>query len=98
MAKPLSKFLRVVSRVIKVAVGVLLIPPVVGLLAGLRSQLSPVAAGSKSWFDWAVIGVSSYVTLHLLCYKPAALFQVSHRLLSGIALWLFGGQVSTTED
>jgi hypothetical protein len=33
--------------------------------------------------------------LHLLFYKPQSLFRVQHRLLSRLALWLFGGQVFT---
>ena len=98
MAKPISTFLHAVSRVVKAAVGVLLIPPVIGLLGGVRAQLQAVPVGSKTFFDWAVAGLSGYVTLHLLLYQPAGLFRVQHRLLSGLALWLFGGQVSTTGD
>lgn len=96
MAKPISKLANFLSRLVNVTVGILLIPPVIGLLAGLRSQLAAVPVGDKSFFDWTVIGVAGYVTLHLLFYRPVALFRVQHGLLSRLAQWLFGGHVSTT--
>ncbi len=95
MAKPLSKVLHLVNRFIKGVVGLLLIPPAVGLALGIHQQLEEVSVGSRSFAQWMMVGAISYVGIHLFVYKPRALWRVQHRLLSRVALWLFGGQVTT---
>lgn len=95
MAKPLSNFSTLLGRVVKGIVGILLIPPVIGLAVGMYRQLESISLWDRlasQWFGW---GVVSYVGVHLFFYKPTALFHVSHAMLAKIAVWLFGGQVAT---
>src|SRR3989338_4662358 len=53
--------------------------------------------------DGTVTGVQtcalpiSYVGMHVLLYRPAPLFRISHRLFSTLAVWLFGGHVTSVE-
>ena len=95
MGKAFSTLKQTLGRLVKALIGFALIPPVIGLARGVYQQLEPLPAGSRSFAEWGLIGTASYLGVHLLFYKPAALFQVQHRLLSRLSTWLFGGQVST---
>lgn len=95
MAKPTSKPLRWLGRLVKGLIGLLLIPPLIGVLQGSAQHLQTIPLGSKSFSDWVGIGMTAYLGAHLLLWKPTVLFRVQHRLLSRLSLWLFGGQVST---
>lgn len=83
------------GRLVKFIIGLCLIPPFVGLAMGIWQQLDGAMAGSKSFGEWAMIGGTSYVGVHLFLIKPKALFLAQHRLLSKLSVWLFGGQVTT---
>lgn len=98
MAKPFSSLSRFLSRLIKTLVGVALIPPAIGLATGISQQLALVPSGSYAYSTWWRWGLLGYAGLHVLFYKPRALFRVHHTLLATIARWLFGGQVKTTGD
>lgn len=95
MAKPFSDVAHVAGRLVKAMVGVLLIPPVVGLVLGIDGELKSLASPDGSYARWFLWGMTSYVGVHLLLYKPRGLFRFSHRLLARLAVWLFGGQVTT---
>jgi len=97
MAKIVSRVSHSISRVIKGLVGIVLIPPAIGLALGIARQLSVVPAGRYSYSTWWHWGIVGYVGMHVLFYKPRALFRVHHAMLARVARWLFGGQVSTTE-
>ena len=95
MAKISSSLSHRLGRFVKALVGLLLIPPVMGMGLGLHEGLAARSVWGRSaawWFDWGVVG---YSICHVLLYKPKALFAISHRLLARLARWLFGGQVST---
>jgi len=95
MAKPTSRLLQGIGRFVKGLVAVLLVPPVIGATIGLVRQLEGIAAGTRTCSQWFVWGIASYLGLHLLFYRPKALFRFNHALLARLAVWLFGGQVST---
>ena len=95
MAKTASKFAEALSRIIKSAMVVVLIPLAIGLLDGVLKQLEIMSSSGATFRQWIEWGVVSYVGLHVLLYRPVAMFRVSHRLFSVIAVWLFGGQVTT---
>jgi len=97
MTKRISNLLHILGRLVKAALGLLLIPLVIGIVLGLRRQLDGVLLGDRLFTDWAILGGASYLGIHLLLYKPAALFSIQHGMLSRISLWLFGGQVTTVE-
>jgi hypothetical protein len=95
MAKLTSRVAEASGRFVKGSVGVLLVPPTIGLARGLFNQLETVPAGSAPaglWFAW---GLGSYALMHILLVKPLPLFSLNHVLLARLAGWLFGGQVST---
>ena len=65
---------------------------------GLLQQLEriPIAsATARAWIGW---GFAAYVTLHILLYRPHALFRAHHRMFSAIATGLFGGNVTSVEE
>ena len=95
MAKSISKLLEWVGRLIKGLIGLLLIVPLITMGIAVLDQLSAIPVGSRSLAGWAVIGSWSYLGVHLLFYKPTTLFRTHHRMLSKLAIGLFGGQVST---
>ncbi len=74
-----------------------LLPVVIGLLLGVREQLTLVSLSSGSARQWIEWGVATYVGIHVLLYRPVALFRGSHAVFSSMAVWLFGGQVASTD-
>lgn len=75
-----------------------LIPLAVGLLQGVLDELDVMSStGSVTYRQWVAWGFMTYVWVHLLLYRPVALFGVSHRIFSVLAVWLFGGQVASVE-
>lgn len=95
MGKRLSSLLHKAGRLVKLSVALLLIPPVIGLAQGLERHIDAVVIGARSFGEWVRLGALGYLGVHLLLYKPKALFRVQHRLLSRLSAWLFGGQVTT---
>ena len=97
MAKTASNVKVVLGRSIKVAMVAVLIPLAIGLLQGMLGELEVMTASGSTFREWMGWGFASYVGLHVLLYRPVALFRVSHRLFSTLAVWLFGGQVASTD-
>ena len=98
MGKLTSKLATLLERLMKAVMVVLLIPVAVGLLQGVTQQLDLMSASrGVTFLNWIRGGFVTYLWVHLLLYRPAPLFQVSHRLFSTIAVWLFGGQVASVE-
>lgn len=95
MGELTSTVARWLGRLVKLVIGLCLLPPLVGLALGIWQQLDGAMAGSKSFAEWAMIGSTSYVGVHLFLIQPKALFRAQHRLLSKLSVWLFGGQVTT---
>ena len=98
MGKIRSKVSEWVSRLIKGLMVVILLPVVIGLLLGMREQLgliSVTGGSARQWIEW---GLAAYVGIHVVLYRPVGLFRASHALFSAMAVWLFGGQVASTEQ
>ena len=97
---PLSFSLRAVpARLVKVVMVAIVLPFAIGLLLSLLGQLELVSlSGGVTYREWVEWGFLTYVGVHVLLFRPAALFRVSRQLFSSIAVWLFGGQVTTVED
>ncbi len=98
MAKAPSNFAVVFGRSLKIMIVFLLLPLPIGVLAGLLQQLEAIqidGVAAKAWVQWGFLG---YVGFHIILYRPAALFRAMHWIFSTLAAWLFGGQVSTTEE
>lgn len=98
MGKHTSSFTALLGRLLKVVMVVVVVPLAIGLFTGIREQLALVSAsGDVTFQQWATWGFVSYVGFHTLLYRPVTLFRASHRLFSTLALWLFGGQVSSVD-
>lgn len=99
MAQTLSNSAKVwAGRSLKIAMVALLIPLVLGLLQGILAQLEVVTLSGGTFRDWLGWGFVTYVGIHLLLVRPVSLFRASHRLFSTLAVWLFGGQVSSVGE
>lgn len=98
MAKITSNISDAASRIIKALMVAALLPVVIGLLLGIREQLAVVSLSNGSARHWIEWGVATYVGIHVLLYRPVALFRGSHAVFSLLAVWLFGGQVASTEQ
>lgn len=86
------------GRLIKIVMVVLVLPCAIGLIASLLRQLELAGVSQASFREWVERGFLTYVGIHVLLYRPAPLFRVSRRLFSAIAVWIFGGQVTSVED
>ena len=98
MAKRSSNIAGALARAVKCVMVAVLVPLSIGLLQGVLDELDVTSAtGSATYRQWVAWGFMTYVWVHLLLYRPAALFRVSHRMFSVLAVWLFGGQVASVE-
>ncbi len=97
MVKTFSKLAAALGRLIKVAMVAVVVPAAVGLFQGLREQLDIATLSGGTFREWIGWGLITYVVVHLILYRPVAVFQVSRRLFATIAVWLFGGQVASME-
>ena len=85
------------ARVIKAGMVAILLPVAAGLLIGILGELERISLSGATFREWVTWGFVTYVTMHLLLYRPTPLFRASHRLFSVLAVWLFGGQVSSMQ-
>lgn len=98
MGRLTSRLVTLLGRLMKAVTVVLLIPLAIGLLQGVTQQLDLMSASrGVTFLNWIRGGFVTYLWVHLLLYRPAPIFQASHRLFSAIATWLFGGQVASVE-
>lgn len=98
MGKISSKIGEWCSRLLKGLTVVVLLPLVIGLLLGIREQVRLISLSGGSARQWMEWGLAAYVGMHVVLYRPVALFRASHALFSAMAVWLFGGQVASTEQ
>ena len=100
MDKIRSKIVYVASRLLKVLMAALVLPPlVIGLVSLLRNHLLiDTQLGRATFLDWVDRGFITYLGVHVLLYRPVTLFKACHRMFAVLAAWLFGGQVSSTTE
>ena len=82
------------NRILKVFVGVLLIPASISFSVSLFNQLGNIQnlQNSQGYF---LYGLAAYAFLHLIVFKPVYLYVLGHELMHVIATWLCGGKVSS---
>lgn len=95
MAKTSSSFVAGLGRFVKAIMVAVLVPIAIGLLQGIVSQLDVVSGSGRTFRAWMSWGLVTYVGIHVLLYRPVALFRASHRIFSLLAVWLFGGHVAS---
>ncbi len=98
MGKLSSNVSVVLGRCLKALVVAVLLPLPIGMLGGIVTQLEVLSVSGGTFREWVGWGFMTYVGFHVLLYRPVPLFRVSHRVFSTLAVWLFGGQVSSVES
>ena len=97
MEKTSSNIKSGLARVLKGVMVALVLPLAIGLLLGILEQLELISLSGDTFRRWVRWGFLTYVGIHVLLYRPVALFHASHRIFAALAVWLFGGQVSSVE-
>ena len=98
MAKIRSNLAAILGRILKAIMVFVLVPLAAGLLVGILQQLDASSVWGVSVRRWVVWGFLGYVGVHLILYRPVALFRVNHQLFSSLAEWLFGSHVASVEQ
>ena len=82
------------NRILKVFVGVLLIPASISFSISLFNQIGNIQTlqDPQGYF---LYGLAAYAFLHLIVFKPVYLYVLGHELMHVIATWLCGGKVSS---
>ena len=75
----------------------LIVPLTIGLLQSVLAALEIKTGSGRTYRELVTWGFVTYVGMHVLLYRPAGLFRISHRMFSLLAVWLFGGQVASVE-
>lgn len=79
---------------IKFAVGILSLPLAIGVSLAFYKNIIMIKelASSLSMFVW---GISVYVVVHLLFYKPTYLYVLGHEAVHAGVAWIFGGRIKS---
>lgn len=79
---------------IKLAIGVLVIPIAFGISIAFYNNVITIKelAGSLKYLLW---GVTGYVVLHLLFYRPTYLYVLGHEAVHAGISWIFGGKIKS---
>jgi len=83
-----------IKLLIKLIIAVLSIPVAAGVSIAFYNNVILIKelAGSLQYFLW---GISSYVILHLLFYKPTYLYVLGHEAVHAGIAWIFGGKIKS---
>ncbi|MBI4340911.1 MAG: hypothetical protein HY598_01370 [Candidatus Omnitrophica bacterium] len=93
-----SKITQGLGRALKMFIVAVLLPLPIGLLTGVVEQFEAIqVAGGNAW-HLVYSGFLTYAGCHVLLYRPVGLFRAGQWIFSTLAVWLFGGQVSTTDN
>ena len=92
-----SKVAQGLGRALKIFIVAVLLPLPLGLLTGVIEQFEAIQVAGRSAWQLVSSGFLTYAGCHVLLYRPAGLFRGGQWIFSTLAVWLFGGQVSTTD-
>lgn len=84
------------SLIVKLLIGVLLIPIAIGSTSAFYSNMVLVKelSANMRFFLW---GIVSYVVLHIFFYKPIYVYVLGHEAIHAAAAWLFGGKIKSVK-
>lgn len=83
------------KRVLKLLLGILIIPVCIGISVGFYEQLNRIKVVSYYHQKYFVIGIVAYLVVHVLIFKPSYLYIFSHEFMHAIATWISGGKVKS---
>ena len=83
-----------IKLVIKFIIGVLIVPVAIAVSLAFYHNVTLIKelAASLNYFRW---GISAYVILHLLFYKPMYLYVLGHEAVHAGVAWLFGARIKS---
>lgn len=81
------------KRILKLLLGIFIIPVCIGVSVGLYEQLSRIKAVSYYHQKYFVMGIVAYLVVHAVVFKPSYLYIFSHELMHAVATLLSGGKV-----
>lgn len=82
------------KRVLRLLLGIFIIPACIGVSLGLYEQLSRIKVVSYYHQIYFVIGIVAYLVVHAVIFKPSYLYIFSHEFMHVIATWISGGKVT----
>ncbi|MCK4518891.1 MAG: M50 family metallopeptidase, partial [Candidatus Omnitrophica bacterium] len=82
------------KKIVKLLLGVMLVPASVAFSISLFEQIRRVQPQHNPQ-NYFLYGVSSYILLHLVFFKPVYLYVWGHEAMHVLAAWLCGGKVSS---
>ena len=79
---------------IKFVIGVLVAPIAFGVTAAFYNNIVLIKELARS-LNFFLYGITSYVILHILFYKPTYLYVIGHEAVHAGVAWLFGGRIKS---
>ncbi|MFA5146713.1 MAG: hypothetical protein WC515_05010 [Candidatus Omnitrophota bacterium] len=83
-----------VKILIKFVIGVLIVPAAVGVTMAFYNNILLIKELARS-LNYFLYGISAYVVLHILFYKPTYLYVLGHEAVHAGVAWLFGGKIKS---
>jgi len=81
------------EKILKLIAGILALPVMFGVSYAFYHNV--ILVGEPSILKYFLWGVVSYVTLHLLFYKPTIVYVIGHEAVHAILSWVMGGRISS---
>lgn len=86
-----------VSRMVKFALALALVPVCIGMTLGAREFFAGSwgrLAGARHLFNWFLYGAGSFALLAMLMWRPVVVYVFGHELMHALATWMCLGKVS----
>ena len=83
-----------VKKIFKVLLGIMLVPASFAFSVSLFEQITGIQS-QRNPQNYFLYGVSFYIFLHLVFFKPVYLYVWGHEAMHVLATWLCGGKVSS---
>ena len=83
-----------IALIIKLCIGILVIPFAIGASIAFYDNMLLVKELSENMrvFLW---GIAAYVVLHIFFYKPTYLYVLGHEAVHAATSWMFGGRIKS---
>ena len=83
-----------IKRTFKMALGILMLPASFSFGANLFKQISNIASiGNIEHYFFC--GITAYVILHIVFFKPVYIYVLGHESMHALATWICGGKVTS---
>ena len=81
------------GKISKTVVGIILIPLLIGISISFIESLTNIGQAKSMGSRVFLLGVLSYVIMHLFIIKPNYLYTLGHEVMHVLATWVCGGGV-----